>query len=154
MASDLRNKIPNHYRQGNLEKFNIIVSGIPADGPAQTSSGTSEGTMMRIENTNNRDSKVHGANMEPTWVLSAPDGPHVGPMNLAIREEWNITLQITNVYNLPVATREDSCLIELATNDDYWRKCDSTLSNTNVHISNSRNMYLDNHTMMYFHRQY
>ena len=31
------------------------------------------------------DSKVHGANTEPTWVLSAPDGPHVGPMNLAIR---------------------------------------------------------------------
>ena len=34
----------------------------------------------------NPDSKVHGANMGPTWVLSAPDGPHVGPMNLAIRE--------------------------------------------------------------------
>ena len=31
-------------------------------------------------------SKVHGANMGLTWVLSAPDGPHVGPMNLAIRE--------------------------------------------------------------------
>ena len=31
------------------------------------------------------DSKVHGANMGPTWVLSGPDGPHVGPMNLAIR---------------------------------------------------------------------
>ena len=31
------------------------------------------------------DSKVHGANMEPTWVLSAPDGPHVGLMNLATR---------------------------------------------------------------------
>ena len=31
------------------------------------------------------DSKVHGANMGPTWVLSAPAGPHVGPMNLAIR---------------------------------------------------------------------
>ena len=29
------------------------------------------------------DSKVHGANMGPTWVLSAPDGPCVGPMNLA-----------------------------------------------------------------------
>ena len=27
------------------------------------------------------DSKVHGANMEPTWV---PGGPHVGPMKLAI----------------------------------------------------------------------
>ena len=31
-------------------------------------------------------SKVHGANMGPTWVLSAPDGSHVGPMNLAIRD--------------------------------------------------------------------
>ena len=30
------------------------------------------------------DSKVHGANMGPTWVLSAPDGPHVGPRNIAI----------------------------------------------------------------------
>ena len=36
------------------------------------------------------DSKVHGANMGPTWVLSAPDGSHVGPMNLAIR----ITIQL------------------------------------------------------------
>ena len=31
------------------------------------------------------DSKVHGSNMGPTWVLSAPDGPQVGPMHLAIR---------------------------------------------------------------------
>ena len=30
------------------------------------------------------DDKVHGANMGPTWVLSAPDEPHVGPMKLAI----------------------------------------------------------------------
>ena len=28
------------------------------------------------------DGKVHGANMGHTWVLSAPDGPHFGPMNL------------------------------------------------------------------------
>ena len=32
------------------------------------------------------DSKVHGANMGPTWVLSAPGEPHVGLMNLAIRD--------------------------------------------------------------------
>ena len=32
------------------------------------------------------NSKVHGANMGLTWVLSAPDGPHVGPMNLDIRD--------------------------------------------------------------------
>ena len=30
------------------------------------------------------DSKVHGANMGPIWVLSATDGPHVGPRNLAV----------------------------------------------------------------------
>ena len=33
------------------------------------------------------DSKVHGANMGPTWALSAPDGPHIGPRNLAI---WSV----------------------------------------------------------------
>ena len=31
------------------------------------------------------DSTVHGANMGPIWALSAPDGPHLGPMNLTIR---------------------------------------------------------------------
>ena len=31
------------------------------------------------------DSKIHVANMGPTWVLSAPGGPRVGPMNLAVR---------------------------------------------------------------------
>ena len=40
------------------------------------------------------DSKVHGANMGPTWVLSAPDGPHVGPMNLAIRVYIHIYIYI------------------------------------------------------------
>ena len=30
------------------------------------------------------DYKVHGVNMGPTWVLSAPDGPHVGSINFAI----------------------------------------------------------------------
>ena len=32
------------------------------------------------------DNKVHGANMGPIWVLSAPDGPHVGFMIHAIRD--------------------------------------------------------------------
>ena len=30
------------------------------------------------------DSKVHGANMGPTWGRQDPGGPHVGPMNFAI----------------------------------------------------------------------
>ena len=38
------------------------------------------------------DSKVHGANMGPTWVLSAPDGPHVGLMNLAIGCLWYLRI--------------------------------------------------------------
>ena len=33
------------------------------------------------------ESKVHGANMEPTWGRQDPDGPHVGPMNFAI---WDL----------------------------------------------------------------
>ena len=34
------------------------------------------------------DSKVHVTNMGPNWVLSAPGGPHVGHMDLAIRDHW------------------------------------------------------------------
>ena len=34
----------------------------------------------------NPESKVHVAHMGPTWVLLAPGRPHVGPMNLAMRE--------------------------------------------------------------------
>ena len=44
------------------------------------------------------DSKVRGVNMGPTWVLSAPDGPHVGPMNLAIRV--SMLLIMPSNYNL------------------------------------------------------
>ena len=32
------------------------------------------------------DSNIHGAYMGPTWGRQAPGGPHVGPMNLAIRD--------------------------------------------------------------------
>ena len=35
------------------------------------------------------DSKVHGANMGPTWVLSAPDGPMLAPWNLLSGVRWN-----------------------------------------------------------------
>ena len=42
-----------------------------------------------------QDSKVHGANMGPTWVLSAPDGPHVDPMNVAIRV---VKMQLDHIW--------------------------------------------------------
>ena len=40
------------------------------------------------------DSKVRGDNMGSTWVLSAPDEPHVGPINLAIM------VSIINILNV------------------------------------------------------
>ena len=43
---------------------------------------------QEIMNISIPDSKDHGTNMGPIWVLSAPGGPHVGPMNLAIRDIW------------------------------------------------------------------
>ena len=43
------------------------------------------------------DSKVHLANVGPTWVLSAPDGTHVGPMNLAIRVYNNWVRRLTAI---------------------------------------------------------
>ena len=51
------------------------------------------------------DSKVHGENMGPTCVMSAPGGPHVGPMNPAI---WVMFMDICHIDNyifewLPVA---------------------------------------------------
>ena len=42
----------------------------------------------------NPDSKVHGANMGPIWVLLAPKGPNVGHMNLDIWEVWYMYTQM------------------------------------------------------------
>ena len=50
------------------------------------------------------DSKVHWANMRPTWVLSAPHGPHVGPMNLAI---WGFLLYIILSVSVWFSTKPD-----------------------------------------------
>ena len=48
------------------------------------------------------DSKVQGANMGPTLVLSAPDGPHAGPLNIAI---WGVTSKVVpRWYGLHIIT--------------------------------------------------
>ena len=44
------------------------------------------------------ESNVHAANMGPTWVLSAPGGPHVDRMSLAIRD--------SNVENASMSWRQ------------------------------------------------
>ena len=45
------------------------------------------------------DSKVHGAHMGPTWGQQDPGGPHVGPMKIAI---WDQFLCYWGVYSLGV----------------------------------------------------
>ena len=52
----------------------------------------------------NPDSKVHGANMGPIWVLSAPGGPHVGLMNLAIWEGTGQFLAVGDAWPTAKAT--------------------------------------------------
>ena len=48
------------------------------------------------------DSKVHGANIRPTWGRQDPGGPHVGPMNLAI---W----ELTDICNFLKMTCNSKC---------------------------------------------
>ena len=51
-------------------------------------------TPHRFNKVNFPDGKIHQANMGPTLVLSAPGGPHVGPMNLAVRACWWNTMDV------------------------------------------------------------
>ena len=43
------------------------------------------------------DSKVHGAYMGLTWGRQDPGGPHVGPMNFAIRD-WTLSCKMQNSH--------------------------------------------------------
>ena len=54
------------------------------------------------------DSKVHVAHMGPTWVLSTPGVPHVGPMNLAIRVSQDCIARVIMSQQIDMApTRQD-----------------------------------------------
>ena len=64
------------------------------------------------------DSKVHGANMGPTWALLALDGPHVGSMNLAIR-----VMQWTWCYVWTLACQEDDGQVMM----DLWASYDGPM---------------------------
>ena len=83
------------------------------------------------------DSKVQGANMGPTWVLSAPDGPHFGPMNLGIRAMMLVWLY----YTVRIAIIcSKLCLNILVTNQNYWcLELISLIKSTNWKDSNKQN---------------
>ena len=75
-----------------------------------------------IANRVNPDSKVHVNYMGPTWVLPAPVGTHVGPMNLAIREVMSPVTQQTTVVH---KAYQSSCR---PTEPLYWRAVGYNLS--------------------------
>ena len=65
------------------------------------------------------DSRVHVANMRPTWGRQDPCGPHVGPMNLAI---WGVTLLLTH-----------RCYISFALTLIYRIRCFRSASLSSLH---------------------
>ena len=81
------------------------------------------------------DSKIHGANMGPTWGHQDPGGPHVGHTNLAI---WDVSmlhtlwpLTQTKCTSLQRKVRHDVCLIfnegvEHVTTSVFWYMCQCT----------------------------
>ena len=82
--------------------------------------------------------------MGPTWVLSAPDGPHVGPMNFAIRVFIRLPrlLTMNAAYNcasrspkfpiFPIHLKSRSIIMSLAqlrkTEASWWRHLMETFS--------------------------
>ena len=64
---------------------------------------TDDSQLIQINNNPTLTSKVHGVNMGPTWVMSVPDGPHEGPMNLAIRvvrPRWRLGSEQVTIHYL------------------------------------------------------
>ena len=89
----LSNEIDNNSTHSNVvTKSSLVVGSVCWRIPHSRSRRNNTDSTMKPDNGERThqgispDSKVHGANMGPTWVLSAPDGSHVRPMNLAIRD--------------------------------------------------------------------
>ena len=80
------------------------------------------------------DSKVHEANMGPTWVLSAPDGPHVDPMNFAIRDHLlgppppgtAMTGSVPGGVTVPILARLSAWWIKNCNNFSKWMISNNT----------------------------
>ena len=48
------------------------------------------------------DSKIHEANVVPTWGRQDPDGPHVGHMNFAIWELIGLDNDLSHVWSTAI----------------------------------------------------
>ena len=71
-----------------LADFCIEILIFPPDDHCMLTMGLAviweEWTLQQVVTSTFPDSKVHGANMGPTWGRQDPGRPHVGPMNLVI----------------------------------------------------------------------
>ena len=50
------------------------------------------------------ESKVYGANMGPNWGRQDPGGPHVGPMNIAIWDFYQLYVPSMHLYAITVTS--------------------------------------------------
>ena len=84
--------------------------------------------------------KVHGANMGPIGVLSAPDGPYVGPMNLAIRDV---------LYILGLWAQNGSSELFMFSSDSFPSHYESNIGNNNfiMLLITKRIVLVDNHLL-------
>ena len=111
----LGNKIQWHFIwNSNVIRDPSLVKTVATDGLALLSALTKKVWITKLSmffiklfwlpTILHPDSKIHGAIMGPTWVLSAPGGPHVGPINLVIRvgmshDQLNGSSVAQRVYN-------------------------------------------------------
>ena len=99
-----------------------------------------------VSQDNYPDSKVHGANMGPTWVLSASDGPHVGPMSLSIIVimfiVWSESLALLNSADdatihcwwcHSAITRPDNCDVGARTSKAISNTLDIDFAHGHIH---------------------
>ena len=79
--------IPRTKGQWRGKCFHLVTSSwITPEVSSNYSQMRGPGMCLWFADRSNPESKVYGANMGPTWVMPVPDGPNVGPINLAIRE--------------------------------------------------------------------
>ena len=87
------------------------------------------------------DNKVHVVHMGPIWVLSAPGGPHVGPMNLAIRDGFFMPSACYS-SKLPQAGRWldniDTLAIDWANEISIPNKTPTPLANWKKHVCHTQ----------------
>ena len=71
-----------------------------------------------VEITQLPDSKVHGANMGPTWGRYDPGGPSVGPMNLAV---WFLSVTLITISSLLLMRFSSFWVRHFYRNMTLWR---------------------------------